>query len=65
MADALMLYETIDAGQIDEIMAGKTPSEPSDWGSNDSGASSDDENSSEAANDAKPTGPIGGPAGEH
>ncbi len=65
MADALMQYETIDSDQIDEIMAGKKPSEPRDWGNNDSGASSDDGDSSEAANDAEPTGPIGGPAGEH
>ncbi|MFT5709984.1 MAG: cell division protease FtsH [Halioglobus sp.] len=65
MADALMEYETIDSSQIDEIMAGKKPSEPRDWASNDSGASSDDGNHSEAATDEKPAGPIGNPAGEH
>jgi cell division protease FtsH len=32
MADALMKYETIDADQIDEIMAGKEPGPPGDWG---------------------------------
>ena len=32
MADALMKYETIDAGQIDLIMKGKEPGPPSDWG---------------------------------
>jgi cell division protease FtsH len=32
MADALMKYETIDAGQIDEIMEGKEPGPPKDWG---------------------------------
>lgn len=31
MVDALIKYETIDAGQIDEIMAGKEPGEPADW----------------------------------
>jgi cell division protease FtsH len=31
MADALMKYETIDADQIDDIMAGRTPREPRDW----------------------------------
>ncbi|MEM9300819.1 MAG: ATP-dependent zinc metalloprotease FtsH [Pseudomonadota bacterium] len=31
MADALMKYETIDAGQIDAIMEGKEPGPPSDW----------------------------------
>ena len=31
MADALMLYETIDASQIEDIMAGRTPSPPKGW----------------------------------
>lgn len=31
MANALIKYETIDTGQIKEIMAGKEPQEPSDW----------------------------------
>ncbi len=31
MADALIKYETIDAGQIKEIMEGKEPSPPKDW----------------------------------
>ena len=34
MADALLKYETIDAKQIDDIMAGATPREPDGW-SND------------------------------
>ena len=63
MADALMLYETIDAGQIDEIMAGNKPSEPRDW--NDTGTNSGDKGDSPAADDVKPADPIGGPAGEH
>ena len=32
MAEALMKYETIDTEQIDDIMAGKPPREPRDWG---------------------------------
>jgi cell division protease FtsH len=28
MANALMQYETIDAGQIDDLMAGKPPRPP-------------------------------------
>jgi cell division protease FtsH len=64
MADALMLYETIDANQIDEIMAGQKPSEPSDW-SGTGPASGGDEGESAPVDDVKPTGPIGGPAGEH
>ena len=35
MADALLQYETIDAHQIDAIMAGREPGPPSDWGSSD------------------------------
>ena len=35
MADALMKYETIDSGQIDEIMDGKTPSAPESWSDDD------------------------------
>jgi cell division protease FtsH len=31
MADALLQYETIDAQQIDEIMAGRVPGPPADW----------------------------------
>nr|WP_200821137.1 ATP-dependent zinc metalloprotease FtsH [Oceanicoccus sp. KOV_DT_Chl] len=31
MAEALMTYETIDASQIDDIMAGRKPKEPADW----------------------------------
>ena len=32
MAEALIKYETIDANQISEIMSGKPPSPPADWG---------------------------------
>ena len=31
MKDALIEYETIDAGQIDDIMSGRPPRRPSDW----------------------------------
>jgi cell division protease FtsH len=31
MAHALLEWETIDAEQIDDIMAGKTPRPPKDW----------------------------------
>ena len=34
MADALMKYETIDRLQIDDIMEGKTPRPPANWGEN-------------------------------
>lgn len=64
MADALMLYETIDAKQIDEIMAGREPAPPadwSDWGSGGGEAGDVDD----AENAPKKDGPIGGPVGDH
>ncbi len=36
MADALMKYETIDADQLKDIMAGRTPRPPKDWEDGDS-----------------------------
>ena len=53
MADALLLYETIDATQIDAIMAGREPGPPADWAK--SGRVSKDDN--------RP-GAIGGPAAQ-
>ena len=67
MAEALIKYETIDAGQIDEIMAGRKPRPPKDW-EDDSESGSDDgvevkpEVKSEGG-DGK--GSIGDPAGQH
>ncbi|MCD5971487.1 ATP-dependent zinc metalloprotease FtsH [Pseudomonas quasicaspiana] len=60
MADALMKYETIDAEQIDDIMAGRTPREPRDWegGSGTPGTPV-------TPPDVRPEAPIGGPAAEH
>ena len=63
MADALMQYETIDSDQIADIMAGRPPRQPSDWGSDDTdtggGAAAEVEDSDSSGS------PIGGPAGEH
>ena len=60
MADALMKYETIDAEQIDDIMAGRSPREPRDWegGSGTSGTPP-------APVGPRPETPIGGPAADH
>ena len=66
MADALMLYETLDHVQIDAVMEGRMPDPPAEWSddSGDSGASSDkDKAKSQDAADS--SGPIGGPAQEH
>ena len=35
MAEALLKYETIDQYQIDDIMSGAEPREPSDWNNDD------------------------------
>ncbi|MEN4828898.1 MULTISPECIES: ATP-dependent zinc metalloprotease FtsH [unclassified Pseudomonas] len=57
MTEALMKYETIDADQIDDIMAGRTPREPRDW--------DDDKNSgTPTAQNDRPESPIGGPAAQ-
>ncbi|MCU1748533.1 ATP-dependent zinc metalloprotease FtsH [Pseudomonas sp. 6D_7.1_Bac1] len=56
MADALMKYETIDAEQIDDIMAGRTPREPRDW----SGGTG----TPPVVQEERPETPIGGPAAD-
>ncbi|MHC8404251.1 MULTISPECIES: ATP-dependent zinc metalloprotease FtsH [unclassified Pseudomonas] len=59
MADALMKYETIDAEQIDDIMAGRAPREPRDW-SGGTGTSG----TPPAVQGERPETPIGGPAAD-
>ena len=59
MADALMKYETIDDGQIKDIMAGRPPSAPSGW--DDSVPSG---SAGGASRPAPQPGGIGPPAGE-
>ena len=63
MADALMKYETIDAHQIDDIMSGRPPREPSDWGNNNPPKGGDGVKADEPADPKE--GPIGGPASNH
>ncbi|MFZ1643811.1 MAG: ATP-dependent zinc metalloprotease FtsH [Candidatus Contendobacter sp.] len=63
MADALIKYETIDSGQIDDIMAGRPPREPVD-------SSTDSEPPSTGSpvgldKDQRGEKPIGGPARQH
>jgi cell division protease FtsH len=64
MADALMEYETLNADQIEDIMAGAKPRAPGDDGSGSAKARArtDTDRSREA--DGK-SGNIGGPAEEH
>ena len=70
MADALMTYETIDSDQISDILEGKKPRPPADWG--DSGEPPSGENKTEETTDENPdedkgssSGEIGGPASLH
>ncbi|MDR2877682.1 MAG: ATP-dependent metalloprotease, partial [Chromatiales bacterium] len=66
MSDALMKYETIDAQQIDDIMEGREPRPPRDWGKyegpgSDAGRKAGERDESKNAE----KGAIGGPAGQH
>jgi len=75
MAEALMKFETIDANQIDDIMAGRTPRDPEGWGDSGPTPSSGDGSVTDAPpshgdqppHDGQPKegGPIGGPASQH
>ena len=63
MAEGLLEYETIDRGQIDEIMSGRKPSPPKDWGRPDPGSPPivDERDTGEAVD----PGPVGDPAPDH
>ena len=58
MADALMRFETIDKGQIDQIMEGQEPDPPEDWNEGDSGVFGSQDQSSDS--DGRTS--VGGPA---
>ncbi len=69
MAHALMKYETIDRFQIDDIMEGRDPRPPKNWGDNGPSAGGKPE-SAEPAPEPKDSGDdsqpeVGRPAGEH
>jgi len=66
MAEALIKYETLDTGQIDDIMAGGPPRPPADWDDVESKPRQDETRGTrKAATEQKPEGTIGGPASEH
>lgn len=67
MVDALMLYETIDASQINDIMAGKKPRPPKDWTdpSGPEGGSTVSDETENKPKDDSGKGTIGGPANTH
>jgi len=59
MSEALLQYETIDASQIDDVMAGRVPGPPLDWAKSGKTA-----NSKDAGTGPSATGPLGGPAAQ-
>ncbi len=67
MADALIKFETIDSLQIDDIMSGKDPRPPRDWGQGSDGQDTTGGGSSAASKstDESSDSTIGGPAGQH
>ena len=69
MSDALMKYETIDAAQIKDIMAGRVPREPDGWNDDITPKSGDGSGKVKADDEVKPddSDTIGDPdpAGQH
>jgi len=63
MAKALVMYETIGATQIKDIMEGREPQPPEDWDDSPDSDSDPDPDASKPETEA--TGSIGGPASEH
>ena len=64
MADALMKFETLDSTQIEDLMARRDVSAPTDW--DDSENTNDGSgNASSSTSDGKSDGKIGGPASTH
>ncbi|MFP5382993.1 MAG: ATP-dependent zinc metalloprotease FtsH [Gammaproteobacteria bacterium] len=64
MSDALMQYETIDAEQIDDIMAGRPPRPPKGWVDKSDGGDGGGAAATVEPPADKPVGPIGGPASQ-
>ncbi len=64
MKDALMEYETIDAEQVDDLMARKKVRPPHDWHDGDFDSHLKGDGAEPKGSDKK-AGPIGGPAKDH
>jgi cell division protease FtsH len=60
MKDALMEYETIDAEQVDDLMARRKVRPPREWNDDDFNSHLQDKGTGDSS-----TGPIGGPANTH
>jgi len=66
MKDALMEYETIDADQVDDLMARRKVRPPRDWHDSAFGGGSASTSSDSKTTEKKPgDGSVGGPASQH
>jgi cell division protease FtsH len=66
MKDALMEYETIDADQVDDLMARRKVRPPRDWNDDDFNSHLRDKAEKEGSRSGdNPSDPIGGPANTH
>ena len=66
MAETLIKYETIESAQIDDLMAGRTPSPPKYWSEEErKGTPKDKTPQMVDSGDQKADGTIGGPASLH
>ena len=66
MKNALMEYETIDAEQVDDLVARRKVRPPRDWhDGNFNGQAKDDDVSEKSVDEDKGSSPIGGPAQHH
>ena len=67
MTEALMKYETIDTGQIDQIMEGKIPDPPEDWDDSNSDGGKKDESglASDSSAGSGETPSVGDTAEQH
>ncbi|MEO7073431.1 MAG: ATP-dependent zinc metalloprotease FtsH [Rhodanobacter sp.] len=62
MAEALLQYETIDAHQIDDIMAGREPGPPADWIKDATGGAMPPPPPPPRSDAGSPVGKVGDPA---
>ena len=65
MSEALMQYETIDAEQIDDIMAGRVPRPPANWSDDSDKDNKPGNDDGKVASSDDAVSPVAGPAGEH
>ena len=65
MAAALMKYETIDEGQIQDIMSGRQPRPPADWDEPSEPGELAPRDVAEDEGKKPGAAPLGGPAGQH